>query len=45
MIKKKLINIYKTNINLNYDSEKVLILEMETENHKIHDKLIIIKQD
>ena len=32
-----------TNINLNYDNEKVLILEMETENHEIQDKLIITK--
>jgi len=33
----------KTNINLNYDNEKVLILEMETENHETQDKLIITK--
>jgi hypothetical protein len=31
----------KTNINLNYDNGKVLILEMETDNHEIKDKLII----
>ena len=31
----------KTNINLNYDNDKVLILEMETDNHEIKDKLII----
>lgn len=31
----------KTNLQLNYDKEKVLILEMETENHEAKDKLII----
>lgn len=31
----------KTNINLNYDNGKVLILEMETDNHEIKDKLVI----
>ena len=31
----------KTNINLNYDDGKVLILEMETDNHEIKDKLMI----
>ena len=31
----------KTNLNLNYDKEKVLILEMETDNHEVKDKLII----
>ena len=34
----------KTNINLNYDNGKVLILEMETDNHEIKDKLIITSQ-
>ena len=29
------------NINLNYDNGKVLILEMETDNHEIKDKIII----
>lgn len=31
----------KTNLNLNYDKEKILILEMETDNHEAKDKLII----
>ena len=31
----------KTNLQLNYDKEKILILEMETENHEAKDKLII----
>ena len=34
----------KTNINLNYDIGKVLIIEMETDNHEIKDKLIITTQ-
>ena len=31
----------KTNMNLNYDSSKTLILEMETENHELKDKIMI----
>jgi hypothetical protein len=31
----------RTNMNLNYDNAKVLILEMETENHEKKDKIII----
>ena len=31
----------KTNLQLNYDKEKILILEMEIENHEAKDKLII----
>jgi hypothetical protein len=31
----------KTNLDLNYDKEKILILEMETDNHEAKDKLII----
>ena len=31
----------KTNMNINYDNGKVLVLEMETENHEVKDKLII----
>ena len=34
----------KTNINLNYDNGKILIIEMETDNHEIKDKLIITTQ-
>ena len=34
----------KTNINLNYDNGKVLILEMEADNHEIKDKLMITPQ-
>jgi len=30
-------------MNLNYDNSKVLILEMETENHEKKDKIIINK--
>ena len=31
----------KTNINMNYDNGKILILELKTENHEIKDELII----
>ena len=31
----------KTNINLNYDNGKVLILEMETENQEYKDRIVI----
>ena len=31
----------KTNMNLNYDSAKILILEMETESHEKQDKITI----
>ena len=31
----------RTNMNLNYDDSKTLILEMETENHETKDKIII----
>ena len=31
----------KTNMNLNYDSFKTLVLDMETENHEKKDKIII----
>ena len=34
-------NTTKTNMNLNYEPEKNLILEMETENHEIRDKITI----